>query len=288
MSSTLVLIVLVSATLHPLWNMLIKRESDSRAVYVTFCAAFAFYALIHGLLSRADFAKIIEVWPLVLLSLGGQILYGTALVSTLKRGDLSSYYPIIRASPLVIILINVLVFSIDYRLIVLVGIAAILVGSFVLQYRRGTHFFSDPLTLFFAILAMSGSALYSLADARMMQSIEAPVLLFFVEILCVPIYAGIYFYNSRDIVRRSGIRAVAGKLWNINCFFYAALAYSSYYLILLAYRLGGEVAMVTSLRQASVPLSVLLGGMYLREGAIARRLTASLILAAGIIIIVIA
>ncbi len=28
----------------------------------------------------------------------GQMPYGTSLVSTLKRGDLSAYYPIIRAS----------------------------------------------------------------------------------------------------------------------------------------------------------------------------------------------
>ena len=37
--------------------------------------------------------------PLVFLSLCGQILYGIGLTATLNRGDLSAYYPIIRASP---------------------------------------------------------------------------------------------------------------------------------------------------------------------------------------------
>ena len=79
-----------SAALHPLWNMLIKRETDSRTTYVTFTATFTLYALIHALVIRADFSAVLNVWPLVLLSLTGQMLYGTALITTLKRGDLSS------------------------------------------------------------------------------------------------------------------------------------------------------------------------------------------------------
>jgi len=63
------------------------------------------------------------------------------------------------------------------------------------------------------------------------------------------------------------------------------LAYSSYYLILLAYQLGGDVALVTSVRQASIPISVALGGLFLREGAIARRLLAAGLLALGIAVI---
>jgi hypothetical protein len=64
-----------------------------------------------------------------------------------------------------------------------------------------------------------------------------------------------------------------------------ALAYTSYWLILTAYSLGGEVAAVTSVRQASIPISVLIGGVLLREGAVFRRLGASLLLAAGIVTI---
>lgn len=63
------------------------------------------------------------------------------------------------------------------------------------------------------------------------------------------------------------------------------IAYASYYLILLAYQLGDEIAAVTSLRQASIPVSVALGGLFLREGAIARRFIAAGILACGIILI---
>ena len=286
MTIQIALIVLLSALLHPLWNMLIKRESDQRATYVSFTTIFALYALVHGLVIQADFMVAGKLWVLIAFSIIGQLLYGTALISTLKRGDLSSYYPIIRAAPLFIVIVNIVVFSIHYDGLILAGIAAVLLGSFLLQYRRGTRFFSDPLTLLFAVMAMTGSGIYSLADSRLMQHIHPSVMMFYVEIFTVPIYLGFYLYNNRRAVTRSGTVISLKRLLNPACFFYAAIAYASYYLLLWAYALGGEVAMVTSLRQASIPLSVLLGGLYLREGAIARRLIASLVLAFGIIIIV--
>jgi len=42
----------------------------------------------------------------------------------------------------------------------------------------------------------------------------------------------------------------------------------------------------TAVRQASIPLSVILGGVFLSEESTARRLIASLILALGIVLIV--
>ena len=64
------------------------------------------------------------------------------------------------------------------------------------------------------------------------------------------------------------------------------IAYASYLMILTAYQLGGNVAAVTSVRQASIPISVLLGGLYLREASMGLRLLWSLVLAGGILIII--
>jgi len=64
------------------------------------------------------------------------------------------------------------------------------------------------------------------------------------------------------------------------------LCYLSYFLVLSAYAMGGDVAAVTSVRQASIPLSVLIGGMFLKEESMIRRLLASVLVAVGIIVIV--
>ena len=64
------------------------------------------------------------------------------------------------------------------------------------------------------------------------------------------------------------------------------ICYASYLLILIAYQGGAEVAVVNSVRQASIPMSVLLGGMWLKEIEMKQRILASLLLSSGIVVIV--
>ena len=66
-----------------------------------------------------------------------------------------------------------------------------------------------------------------------------------------------------------------------------AICYLSYILILGAYAMGGDVAAVTSVRQSSIPISVILGGLMFREGSMIRRFFASLLLTFGIILVVV-
>jgi drug/metabolite transporter (DMT)-like permease len=231
-----------------------------------------------------DLWAVRHVLPLIILSWCGQFLYGICLTATLRRGDLSAYYPIIRASPIFIVIVGVLLLGQTYAPIILLGMAMAVSGGFLLLYRRGARLLRDPGTLALALAAMAGTGIYSLADARLMQSISPAVQMFWVEGLLIPVYLAIYLRNGgrlwdvhagRSWLKHTGVLIIPG-----------VMAYISYYLILYAYQLGGEVAAVTSVRQASIPISVLLGGFFLREGSILRRLTASLILAAGIILIV--
>ncbi len=96
-------LVLTSAALHPLWYALVKRDPDPDAAFVGLNAGFALLALGHAGLRRVDLIAGLGAWPLLLVSAAGQIAYGLAIVGVLKRGDLSAYYPIIRASPLAIV-----------------------------------------------------------------------------------------------------------------------------------------------------------------------------------------
>lgn len=277
-------LVLLSAALHPVWNMLIKSALRPESAYLSLAACMGLIGLLHALATGADLLAAWRAWPLLLLSFAGQALYGFALVATLKRGDLSSYYPIIRASPLFIVTVGVLLLGERYPWPLLFGIALVMLGGFALQYRRGSRLLSDPVTLAFALAAMSGTGIYSIADGRLMQTTEPSVALFWVESAFAATY---YLYQLwlQPNRRHGGWREFLARPHSL--LLPGALAYGSYYLILLAYQLGGNVAAVTSVRQASIPLSVLLGGYFLREGAILRRLAASLVLALGIIVIVV-
>lgn len=282
MSAGIVLLVLISAVMHPFWNLLIKKCPDLQLGFLCLTATMCMAGLMHGLLSGADFSAALKVLPLLGLSVGGQLLYGTCLTATLKRGDLSTYYPIIRSSPVFVVVVSVLIFGKCYPLAVLAGIGMAVAGGFLLLYRRGGHILGDRTALGLALIAMCGTGIYSLADARMMQTVEPPVMLFCVELVLTVIYAGIWIrMRARSQVPTPRIN---GTVW-AYLLLPGVVAYSSYYLILLAYQFGGDVAAVTSIRQASIPVSVALGGLFLREGAMVRRFLAAGLLAAGIVVI---
>ncbi len=283
MDLNIALLVFASAVLHPFWNLLVKKNPDPQFGYMCMTFVLAAISLVHGLIANVDFSAALNVLPLIALSIVGQLIYGNCLTAVLKRGDISVYYPIIRASPVFIVIVSLLFLGKTYSLFLLLGISLAVIGVFLLLYRRGTHFLEDPRTFGLALLAMSGTGIYSLADAFLMNSIAPQVLVFAIEVIVAPIYAIIW-------LRRRSEKQLPRLKINLSQLRYLILpvliCYASYFLILLAYQLGGEVAAVTSIRQASIPVSVALGGLFLREGAIARRFLATGILTLGIIVIV--
>lgn len=285
MNLTITAMVLVSAALHPLWNALVKRQQRADGAFFGLVVMLMTYSFIHATVMGYDLTSAIKVWPLIAVSVMGQLLYGTSLTITLRHGDLSSYYPIVRSSPLFIVVVGFLFLGQSYSWSLLAGIVCVLVGAFALQYRRGSHLFDDPRTLMFAVLAMCGTGIYSLVDSRAMQSIEAPVMFFWVEIISIPCYLILFRFFGQPGTRYSDLFG-----WVRNPVFFigiGAICYLSYILILTAYGMGGDVAAVTSIRQASIPISVILGGMMFREGSMVRRFFASCLLAFGIVVIVI-
>ncbi|WP_371229776.1 hypothetical protein [Roseovarius sp. 2305UL8-3] len=282
MGLVIVALVLTSAVMHPLWNLLLKKNPDPQLGYLVLTATMGMCALAHGLVVGVDFSAALMAWPLIAASVCGQIIYGTCLTATLSRGDLSTYYPIIRSSPVFIVVVSIVLFGQTYPWTVLLGIAMAVTGGFLLLYRRGSRILDDRRSLALALLAMCGTGIYSLADAGSMRTIEPQVLVVFVEGPLVFFYGAVWL-RRKPVTTLSTPRS-GGFSW-AHVILPGVLAYSSYYLILIAYQLGGDVAAVTSMRQASIPISVLLGGLFLREGAMLRRLFAAGLLALGIVVI---
>jgi drug/metabolite transporter (DMT)-like permease len=280
-------LVLASAALHPLWYALVKRDPDPNAAFVGLNAVFAAIALGHAALKGADLpAAARETWPLLLLSALGQLVYGLSIVLVLRRGDLSAYYPIIRSSPLGIVAVGFLALGERYRPVVLAGIALVLAGTFALQYRPGARLLAEPLNFGLAVLAMLGSVAYALTDTRLVRRIDPVAVLFCVQAVTVPVYAAVYGRGQPGWRFGLPLRAWAAAPGRYALV--GGMAYASYYLILLAYARGGEPASVNAVRQVAIPLSVLIGGVWLAEAAMWHRLGAALAIAAGVVVIVLA
>ncbi|WP_343564581.1 DMT family transporter [Kiloniella sp. b19] len=281
MDTTLALIVLTSAVLHPLWNALIKGRDNQRSYYIVFTMGLSFFAFLTALWHGHDFMQILDVWPYALWSLCGQFFYGIGLIYVLRHGDLSAFYPIVRSTPLVVVLASVLFFSASYSLMSLLFIGMVLLGGVILQYRRGKNLLENPRILGMAILALFGTGFYSLADAEMVQRIPASVTMAWVDGINAVLMLVFFTFIDRSFQTTRNVSKILRHHLPFALLI-GALGFGSYQMILYTFAQGADVALVSTLRQASIPVSVLIGGLYFREGAILRRFLASLVMAAGI------
>ena len=285
MDPLVVALVLASAAIHPVWYALVKRDPDPDAAYLAVNGGIVVTSFIHALFAGVDILGALAYWPLLALSLLGQIGYGLAVVAVLKRGDLSAYYPIIRSSPLAIVAIGFLFLGETFAPALLLGIGLVLIGAIALQYRRGARLLSEPVNFALAAGALVSSAVYAIVDGRLVQHMHPTLVLFWSQIGFLPLYAAIIRRTQPGWRLGFPLITWANAPWRYLPL--GPMAYASYYLILTAYSLGANIAAVNSVRQVAIPLSVFIGGMWLAEGAMWRRLGAALVLAAGVVVIAI-
>jgi uncharacterized membrane protein len=277
--------VVASACIHPFWNLLLKGDQDRVASWWLFTVMLSGIGGIVCLIRGAEFMSITAVLPLLSLSILGQYIYGLTLIRIYEKGDLSAYYPIVRASPVGVVILGYIFLGNSYGLLVLLGIICSVIGGFWLQKKPGRRLLDDPKTLAFAVICMMGTAVYSITDSQAVQIVAPEVLFFWVETTMIFAYLpAFWLLEQRRVVPR------AVQLMRVRPVRHLAaggLAYASYMLILAAYSYGGDVAAVTTVRQLSIPISVVLGAMMLKETLLGRRFTASLLLVVGIVLVII-
>ena len=287
MELMVIALVLGSAVLHPFRDLLIKGQSFPESAYLGVTGSWVIFAALQATLLNQTLALPSEVWPLVAGSALGLFIYYLCVMLTLKAGDLSVYYPIIRSSPLAIVAIGYLFLERYYSPVTLMGIVLTLVGAIMIQYRRGAGLLQHPKLVLTATLAMIGSAIYGLSDSVAMQHIEPAPFLFWVYTILTLAFT-VFFTLSRSKKRPLSLQLFG--CWRstaLQVLASGALSYVSYVLILLAFQAGGEVAAVSATRQASIPISVLLGSLVLKEERLLARLAWSLLLAGGVVLVII-
>ena len=286
MTFTILVLVLVSSGLHPLREFIIKGSPTPEGVTLSATINYGVLSAAHLAVSGVDPLSAIEVWPLALISGLGVIAYYLGILRTLRHGDLSIYYPIICSSPIFVVAVGFFLLGHRYAYTLILGVALVLVGSFLLQYRPGARFFSQPRTLALAILVMCAHGMITLVDAEAMKSVEPMAFIFLVFVFVIPAMA-IVLIITRPAGRTVYHHLFIGWIQTPFSFFISGLtSYVSYYLILLAFQMGANVASVASVRQISIPLSVVLGGLILKEARMFSRLGWSLLLAAGVVLII--
>ena len=279
-----ILLILCSAATHPLRDLSLKGVANPLGCYIGVMITWLVLSAMQTLLTDQSLTLPAASWKFVFISGIGLILYYYGTLSAMKKGNLSVYYPIIRSSPLAIILFSWLLLGQSYTQITLIGIGVVLFGSFMIQKSSGT-IFHDIRSLILALIAMIGSAAYTLGDAFAMQIVTPGPYIFYCYSFGMLTLLLIYFVENRDQPRPIMTIIHSWRHAPIRIIFAGVTSYLSYQFILYAFQLGAEAAAVSAVRQASIPVSVVLAHFLLKEMDFKRRIGWACVIALGIILI---
>ena len=288
MSIPVIFLVIFSALLHPVRVFLIKGDNTPEGLTLSVVITFGFMSFFQIVLMGINPWKVFEIWHLIAISSVGLLLHFWCIVKSLRVGDFSVNYPIIRSSPIFVVVAGYIFLNHHYSLETLLGIAIVIISAFMIQYTPGGKFFGKPSSLLLAVLAMCFHGVITLADAEAMKSVE-PAAFLFIQYLFVTPAMAIIFILTRPTGKNIYEYLFLG--WEkkpLRYFLAGFTAYASYLLILYSFRMGANVAAVSAIRQISIPFSVLIGGFYLFEKQMNYRLFWSILLTLGVIIIIVA
>jgi drug/metabolite transporter (DMT)-like permease len=257
MENIVILAVLFAAFLHAFWNFLLKVNDDT---------VLNMYAVVLGHLPLALIFMMIvglpplEALPYVLISAALHTGYQIFLMNAYRFGALSNIYPIARGlSPLLLTVMTLGSVQDELSRAEMIGIflvAGSLISFGLAQYRFDKN---GPLGMMLAIITGGFIALYTLADALGVR-ISASALTFYclVELINSAMFTGYYLCFHRDVLKRLPRDGMKVLLVGGSTSFTA-------YVIVLWACLTLPVGLVSSLRETSVLIVMMLGVMFLKE-----------------------
>ena len=283
-----VALALVSAFLHALRNLLVKRAIDKQV--------FALLGLLVGLtlyLPAAAYVTIsaeVDVAAILLYGLLSGFIhffYVIFYTGSYEGGDFSQVYPIMRSAPALVLVVAILFLGEYVSFRGGLGIALVVLGAYSINLKGiGPSAFIEPIAahwkerhLQLAVLTMLTVAAYSIVD-KLAVALIHPVLFLWSYTLVTVLMLGGYLALTRD-------RGAIEKEWRENrrsVLLNGVFGLTSYVLILYAFQLE-RVSYIAGLRQISVVMAVIMGGQLLGEGFQGIRLAASILIFAGAMLI---
>lgn len=287
MENLALVLILFSAVMHALWNMLVKQSRD-KTVFIWWMFACAFALLNLHLLLWGEPFPILTPRYLLLTSAAAAcfVLYHWFIGRAYLKGDLSLTYPLAQTSMLYVPIWGVLLLGEKLSPFGFSGILLIILGAYSVQLRhfqladllRPLRNLGDPsvraallaglIYSFGAILDKQGVSHYSVYHFTYTLVL---FMLFYMSLnLLRPRYRGrvlTEWRNSRKLILWSG-PVMLGSF--------------------LTFRYGLQLAPVSyavPLRQVSLLMGVFIGVLFLKESYGLMRLTATGLILTGVFLI---
>ena len=276
-------LLLLSAALHAVWNLLVKQGTDKQAflwlaLLVSVVALLIPFLFLFKPIPGAG-------WPLIILSAVLEAAYFILLGSAYSQGDLSLVYPLARGSaPLFVVIIASLFLGERVGWGGAVGIACVVAGIYTLHIKRPAiggllapfrSMSERPSQL--AILTGLTIATYSVVDKAGMGYVEPLTYLYLVFLLSAILLLPYILRRPRAIKQE----------WQKHKFRVVAVGLMSAagYLLVLVALTTTDVSYVTPVREISVVFGALLGALVLREPFGQSKVIGSIIIFVGVLCI---
>ena len=270
MSPTVFALVVFSAALHAVWNLLIKGSSDKLLMTV----AVTMSAGVAGVLSLPFFpAPDTTSWIFIIASGLASVAYFLMIAATYKVADMSLAYPVIRGSaPLLVGLAGVVLFREYLPLTAWVAIIIISAGIFSMTMGKHKHGTKGLALALVTAMLSAGCTLIDAEGARRSQSPAAYTLWIFAV-------TGLLMATWAAATRRGDFLDFVRQNWRVTVPAGVG-ALCSYGTALWAMTFA-PVAMVTALRETTVLFGAVLAWLILKEKIGRSRVVAILAIAVG-------
>ncbi|MEA2256214.1 MAG: hypothetical protein QOG35_2259 [Solirubrobacteraceae bacterium] len=277
MSPVALALIVTAAVAHAGWNFLAKQARGGIAfVWLGGVTAATLYA-VPAFLQLALGDRTISAAGLAFMAGSGILhsIYFTTLQRGYAAGDLSVVYPLARGTgPALSVLAAIVVLGERPGPIALVG-AALVVAAVLSLALGGRRLPSGP-AVGFALATGVTIAAYTIWDAHAVNALAQPAIAYYwgSEVSRALVLAGPALHDraALRLAWTEDRRAILGV---------GILSPLAYILVLVALTLA-PVSVVAPGREASIVIASLLGAHVLREGDVARRMVAALVIVAGI------
>ena len=264
MAPAVVVLVIIAAVMHALWNFATKKEAGSLSLLwignclaAMCCLPFAAFVASTATFNTASV-------PYLLATSIIHVFYFIYLSKSYRHGDISTVYPISRGigvagtALLGYLLLGERLSATGLSGVILICFGIILIGL------KGTNLGRDHRALFYCMLVGGAVAWYSIVD-KVGVSFMNPVIYIFAQtsmaaLFLTPYVLGRLREETRTTWRTRKKLALALGLCSIG----------TYVLILFAFRLE-QVSYIVPMREFSVVIGSLLGVIILKERLTTRK-----------------
>jgi drug/metabolite transporter (DMT)-like permease len=280
MPALAILLLLTSAFLHALWNLLLKRSQEKYITMgwqVLLSGVLAFFLLLFtGLPPRS-------MWLFALISMGLEAIYFILLSNAYSDHDFSLVYPIARGTaPAFLMLWSVLFLKEQPSWSGILGVSLIVCGMIIigatsLIQSRGSRLHLKGVAVALAVALII--SLYTLIDGTAVKN--GPALPYALTMfLFVPVLTTTY--NIRRFGWKPFLAAWKGP--RIPLILTAVLGVVAYLLALIAYSFA-PLSYSGAIREVSVVIGAFLSWLFLEEPMAGTRVVGSTVIFIGILVI---